>query len=352
MRARANSEHRIERIKDTAVLRLRNKLLPLMHLKKLLKIDDGSSSDPENGFIVVTQVGSQTFGIVVDGVFHTEEIVVKPMSTKLRHIEMFSGNTILGDGAVIMIIDPNGIAKALGASGAAAHEIADENAASRASAAEQLTSLLVFRAGTSQPKAVPLGLVTRLEEIAADKIELSNGRYMVQYREQLMPLVQMAGVSVQTSGAQPILVFADDGRSMGLVVDEIIDIVEERLNIEVAGSQEGILGSAVIKGQATEVIDVGHFLPMAFADWFTRKEMQPSASAQSVLLVDDSRVLPQHAGAGAESRGLQGAGGAQRAGGPGGAALGAGLRRGADRHRNARHERVRVRRNDPGRRSI
>jgi two-component system, chemotaxis family, sensor kinase CheA len=288
VRARANSEHRIERIKDTAVLRLRNKLLPLMHLKKLLRIDDGSSSDPENGFIVVTQVGSQTFGIVVDGVFHTEEIVVKPMSTKLRHIEMFSGNTILGDGAVIMIIDPNGIAKALGASGGASHEIADENAASRASAAEQLTSLLVFRAGTSQPKAVPLGLVTRLEEIAVDKIELSNGRHMVQYREQLMPLVQMAGVSVQTSGTQPILVFADDRRSMGLVVDEIIDIVEERLNIEVAGSQEGILGSAVIKGQATEVIDVGHFLPMAFADWFTRKEMAPSASAQSVLLVDDS----------------------------------------------------------------
>jgi len=288
VRARANSEHRIERIKDTAVLRLRNKLLPLIHLKKLLKIDDGATSDAENGFIVVTQVGSQTFGIVVDGVFHTEEIVVKPMSTKLRHIDMFSGNTILGDGAVIMIIDPNGIAKALGASSAAAHDMADDNAAAHASSGEQLTSLLVFRAGTSQPKAVPLGLVTRLEEIATDKIELSNGRYMVQYREQLMPLVQMAGVEVQTQGAQPILVFADDGRSMGLVVDEIIDIVEERLNIEVAGSQDGILGSAVIKGQATEVIDVGHFLPMAFADWFSRKEMRPSASAQSVLLVDDS----------------------------------------------------------------
>ncbi|WP_420966126.1 hybrid sensor histidine kinase/response regulator [Bradyrhizobium sp. B120] len=288
VRARANSEHRIERIKDTAVLRLRNKLLPLIHLKKLLKIDDGATSDAENGFIVVTQVGSQTFGIVVDGVFHTEEIVVKPMSTKLRHIDMFSGNTILGDGAVIMIIDPNGIAKALGASGSSAHDMADDNASGHATSGEQLTSLLVFRAGTSQPKAVPLGLVTRLEEIATDKIELSNGRYMVQYREQLMPLVQMIGVEVQTQGAQPILVFADDGRSMGLVVDEIIDIVEERLNIEVAGSQDGILGSAVIKGQATEVIDVGHFLPMAFADWFSRKEMRPSASAQSVLLVDDS----------------------------------------------------------------
>jgi len=288
VRARANSEHRIERIKDTPVLRLRNKLLPLMHLKKLLKIDDGSSIDPENGFIVVTQVGSQTFGIVVDGVFHTEEIVVKPMSTKLRHISMFSGNTILGDGAVIMIIDPNGIAQALGTSVAAQHEIADENAATHAGSAEQLTSLLVFRAGSMQPKAVPLALITRLEEIAADKIERSNGRHMVQYRDKLMPLVEMDGVSVGTSGVQPILVFADDGRTMGLVVDEIIDIVEEKLHIEVASTSAGILGSAVIKGQATEVIDVGHFLPMAFADWFSRREMRPSASAQSILLVDDS----------------------------------------------------------------
>ena len=289
VRARANSDHRIERIKDTPVLRLRNKLLPLIHLKKLLKLDDDAGTiDPENGFIVVTQVGNQTFGIVVDGVFHTEEIVVKPMSTKLRHINMFSGNTILGDGAVIMIVDPNGIAQALGTSVAAQHEIVDENAANRGGAAEQLTSLLVFRAGSSQPKAVPLALITRLEEISSDKIELSNGRFMVQYREQLMPLVQMDGVEVATSGVQPILVFADDGRTMGLVVDEIVDIVEERLAIEVASSRDGILGSAVIKGRATEVIDVGHFLPLAFADWFNRREMKPSAAAQSILLVDDS----------------------------------------------------------------
>lgn len=287
VRARSNSDHRIERIKDTPVLRLRNKLLPLMHLKKLLKIDDGESIDPENGFIVVTQVGSQTFGIVVDGVFHTEEIVVKPMSTKLRHIGMFSGNTILGDGAVIMIIDPNGIAQSLGT--AVSHsEIADENSAMRANSDTQLTSLLVFRAGSSQPKAVPLALVTRLEEIAVEKIEFSNGRHMVQYREQLMPLVEIEGVSIRDSGVQPILVFADDGRSMGLVVDEIIDIVEEQLSIEVASTRDGVLGSAVVKGQATEVIDVGHFLPMAFADWFSRKEMRPSATAQTVLLVDDS----------------------------------------------------------------
>lgn len=286
VRAQSNSEHKIERIKDTPVLRLRNKLLPLIHLKKLLGIDD-SASEPENGFIVVTQVGSETFGIVVDGVFHTEEIVVKPMSTKLRHIAMFSGNTILGDGSVIMIIDPNGIAQAIGTQ-AAQHE-RDEKESQQTIASEKTVSLLVFRAGSAEPKAVPLSLVTRLEEVDCKKIELSNGRHLLQYRGQLMPLIRVnSTVDVRTEGAQPLLVFSDAGRSMGLVVDEIVDIVEEKLDIDVASDVPGVLGSAVIKGQATEIIDVGHFLPLAFEDWFRRKEMSQEALTRSVLLLDDS----------------------------------------------------------------
>jgi len=288
VRAQTNSEHRIERIKDTPVLRLRNKLLPLIHLKKLLKIDEGVESDPENGFIVVTQVGSQTFGIVVDCVFHTEEIVVKPMSTKLRHIAMFSGNTILGDGSVIMIIDPNGIAQSVGSSASTQHA-AEEDAEAQHRARENTISLLVFRAGSPEPKAVSLSLVTRLEEVDAKKIELSNGRHMVQYRGQLMPLVQVnAQAQVRTDGAQPLLVFSDAGRSMGLVVDEIVDIVEDRLNIEVSSDLPGVLGSAVVKGQATEILDVGHYLPLAFEDWLQRKETTNEASARTLLFVDDS----------------------------------------------------------------
>ncbi len=285
VRAQVNSEHRIERIKDAPVLRLRNKLLPLIHLKKLLKMDGADETDAENGFIVVTQVGNQTFGIVVDGVFHTEEIVVKPMSTKLRHIAMFSGNTILGDGSVIMIIDPNGIAQTVGSSTTRVEEAEAQQSAQ----VEKTVSLLVFRAGSQQPKAVPLSLVTRLEEIDCKKIELSNGRHLVQYRGQLMPLVRVSDeVRVRTEGAQPLLVFSDGGRSMGLVVDEIVDIVEDRLDIEVGSENMGFLGSAVIRGQATEIIDIGHFLPLAFEDWFRRKEMSAQALTRSLLFVDDS----------------------------------------------------------------
>ena len=288
VRARRGSEHRIERIKDTSVLRLRDKLLPLVGLSHLLGLDK-DAGDISGGFIVVTQVGSQTFGIVVDGVFHTEEIVVKPMSSKLRHIAMFSGNTILGDGSVIMIIDPNGVAQAFGSTDTSqlgATETADNGTAS---ADETSTSLLVFRAGSTQPKAVPLSLITRLEEIDAQKIELSNGRHMVQYRGHLMPLITMSeNIRVKGEGAQPLLVFSDGSRSMALVVDEIVDIVDDNLHIQVGSDNAGVLGSAIVRGHATEIIDVGHFLPLAFEDWFRRKEQPLQHRAHTVLLVDDS----------------------------------------------------------------
>jgi two-component system chemotaxis sensor kinase CheA len=149
--------------------------------------------------------------------------------------------------------------------------------------------MLVFRAGSPNPKAVPLTLVTRLEEIDARTIEVSNGRPIVQYRGQLMPLVPATGeVKIKSSGTQPLLVFSDDRRSMGLIVDEIVDIVEDRLNIELVSETPGFLGSAVIKGQATEVIDIAHFLPLAFADWRNWKEQAADKGIRRVLLIDDA----------------------------------------------------------------
>jgi two-component system chemotaxis sensor kinase CheA len=288
VRVHGKSEHRIERIKDAAVLRLRNKLLPLVRLGSLLELVP-ESTIPERGFIVVTHVGAQAFGLVVDVVFHTEEIVVKPMASKLRHIGMYSGNTILGDGSVILIIDPNGVSQAVGASAASTMAAQAEAETERRASADENVSLLVFRAGSREPKAVPLSLVTRLEEIDCAKIELSNNRYMVQYRGQLMPLVHVSGDSaIKRDGAQPILVFSDGDRSMGLAVDEIVDIVEEPLEIQVGSERAGALGSAIVRGLATEIVDVGHFLPLAYADWFRRKDRTAGHRERSLLLVDDS----------------------------------------------------------------
>jgi two-component system chemotaxis sensor kinase CheA len=288
VRARSNSEHRIEHIKNAAVLRLRDKLLPLIDLTKLLGFERAADSAVGDGFIVVTQVGNETFGILVDAVFHTEEIVVKPMSSMLRHIALFSGNTILGDRSVILILDPNGVAEAAGTS-SRSQERYNEAEAVRVDESEKPTSMLLFHAGSPQPKAVPLSLITRLEEIDVTKVEFSNGRHLVQYRGSLMPLIPVnSDVRVKSEGVQSLLVFSDEGRSMALVVDEIVDIVEEKLDIQVGSERPGVLGSAIVKGRATEIIDVAHFLPLAFEDWLGRNEAKTGLATRSVLLIDDS----------------------------------------------------------------
>ena len=96
-----------------------------------------------------------------------------------------------------------------------------------------------------------------------------------------MPVVPLAQeFRIRTEGTQPLLVFSDRGRSMGLAVDEIVDIVEDKLDIEVPGETPGSLGCAVVRGQATEVIDIGYFLPLAFQDWFRRNDAQGDKPVQ------------------------------------------------------------------------
>ena len=241
-------------------------------------------------FIIVTQVGTNTFGIIVDQVFDTEEIVVKPVSPILRDISFYSGNTILGDGSVIMILDPNGIASAAGQMDT--EEDADETAATTIGLEGEKTSLLIFRAGGEERMAVPLALIARLEEIDMSKAETSHGQVMVQYRGHLMPLIPCDPAhEFKTEGRQPVLVFSDAGRSLGLAVDEILDIVEDHLKIELASDAPGLIGSAVIGGKATDLIDAGYYLTKGFPDWFgsaAQGAFRGEGGIKRALLVDDS----------------------------------------------------------------
>jgi len=204
----------------------------------------------------------------------------------LRHITMFSGNTILGDGSVIMILDPNGLARATGVGGAAARRNAAAPAGVRHSG--ESTPMLLFRAGAAKPMAVPLGLVARLENVPRAAIEGSGGRVVTQYRGRLMPLVAPAGRMKEAGSHQPVLVFTDRDRSMGLMVDDIVDVVDERLHIELAGDRPGMLGTAVVAGRATDILDIGHWLTEAFHDWFLDGGRRPDQSLPHVLIVEDS----------------------------------------------------------------
>ena len=290
---RVGDEHegntRIEMIKDAPVLRLRDRLLPLVSLSSLLRLREAPVGGLK-GYVVVMQVGANVFGIVVDRVFDTEEIVVKPVAPILRHITMFSGNTILGDGSVIMILDPNGVARGAGITAEGRAEDQQTVTATGGIRSDSSTSLLLFRAGDQTPKAVPLGLVARLEDIPVERIEMSGGTPVVQYRGQLMPMVPIAGHwEAPESGRQAVLVFTEGQRSMGLMVDEILDVVEEPLVIQPGSDRLGYLGSAVISERVTDVIDTVYWLSHAGGDWF-RGDRRASSSEQKprLLLIDDS----------------------------------------------------------------
>ncbi|WP_373085558.1 chemotaxis protein CheW, partial [Sneathiella sp.] len=294
----AGSGNIIEMINDTPVFRLRDHLLPLIYLNEVLRLETAadeiagqSSAKGTEEFIIVTQLGNSTFGIVVDQVFDTEEIVVKPIAPILKNLAIFSGNTILGDGSVIMILDPNGIATLCGDAMIGENHAVKEDVG-QIITADDTTALLVFRAGGVELKAVPLSLVARLEEIDVQSIETANGRMVVQYREQLMPLVKAEdNTRIPEKGRQPILVFNDQNRIMGLIVDEIVDIVEDRLNIEISSNQDGYIGSAIVREKATDILDIGYFLKQCFGDWFNRQDTRPLGRTpvkQKVLLVDDS----------------------------------------------------------------
>ena len=289
VKASPTSEHRIELINETPVLRLRNRLLPLVSLRKTLRLGEEDIHANGNAFVAVVQVGNSTLGVIVDRVFDTEEIVVKPVAPILRNIDIFSGNTILGDGSVIMILDLNAIVTHAGDVTSRTPQ-GHSAATSHAGRVETKQSLLLFRAGEGAQKAVPLALIARLEEVDVSTIESSDGSPVVQYRGKLMPLVPVvSGASMRESGMQSVLVFADNGKHMGLMVDEILDIVEERLQVDLTGRRPGVLGTSIISGKATDVIDASYYLSQTFEGWFGEGDGAfEGESLHRVLLVDDS----------------------------------------------------------------
>src|SRR5713101_7846476 len=249
VRAAVKADTSIEWLNNAPVLRLRDRLLPLVSLHELLKL--GRRPDhPSETFIVITQVGTLTFGIIVDRVFDTEEIVVKPVAPILRDIATSAGEVTVGAGGS-----------------------RTDHLPARVVQRDDQTSLLLFRAGGGAPKAVQLSLIARLEEIDLAKIEYSNDRPVVQYRGKLMPIVTLdPSFELRQDGRKPILVFAERDHVMGLVVDEIIDIVEESLHVELTADRPGLVGSALVAGKATDIIDAGFYLTQVYSDWFGKRD--------------------------------------------------------------------------------
>jgi len=281
------SRRSIETINGAPVLRLRDRLLPLISLQELMQMPRGAS--PQEQSILIISLGAFSYGIIVDRVFDTEEIVVKPAASILRSIPYYSGATILGDGAVIMILDPKGIASRISEQASEHHEEDRREAEVK----EELTQVLIVRGRDTTPKATPLQLVSRIEDVAAARIEYADDKAVLQYRGQLMPLVGLDGERrfADTNATRPVIVFDNDKRAIGLVVEEILDIVEAPLTSAIKAERAGVLGSLVIGDAVTDVIDLAHYWRLSAEDSTQSVRSKTAAPLKRALIVEPSPFL-------------------------------------------------------------
>ena len=250
----------LDYVADAPVYRLRGRLLPLVDLAGQLGTE---RADPQhNVTIVVLQADGKPFGLVVDEVHDTEDIVVKPLGRRLKHISAFSGATIMGDGRVALILDVLGLAQGAGIAGDGNETAATADDAEAAAAADGGTeTLLLLAAGAHHRLAIPLSKVNRIEEVPIEDVEKAGRGDAVQYRGQIMPLVYVAEVLGDprlTSGVKslPVVVYKAGDRPVGLVVDEIIDTVDDLVMTDARLASAGTLSSAIVAGQITELLDV------------------------------------------------------------------------------------------------
>jgi two-component system chemotaxis sensor kinase CheA len=260
----------IESIRGTPVYRLRGNLLPLVYLNKQLRTEKADAAGDGTVNIVVLQADERQFGLVVDEINDTEEIVVKPLGKLFKGLTTFAGATIMGDGRVALILDVMGVAQRSNVVSDSKDRSAHDTEAHGKDAGVSKQALLLFRISETRRMAIPLSLVARLEEFPRSAIELSGGQPVMQYRGQIMPLISLSQALADdrlriAGAAQPehhdddtvqVIVYTKDGRSIGLAVDRIMDVVEEAIDIQRTSIRPGVLGSAVIDKKVTELLDV------------------------------------------------------------------------------------------------
>ncbi len=302
-------KQRIEIVGDAEVLLLRGKLVPIVHLTDVLGISRPGASVNEREArsdlnIVVVTTGSQEYGLVVENLHDSVEIVVKPIGRHIKHLRQYAGATIMGDGKVALILDVAGLSQVAGlgsfAGTSRAMELATE--AARDTKNRDIQSLLLFRNSPDEQCAVPLDLVERVEQIKAGDIEFLGGKKVMKYRDQSMPLHTLKEVAdvrdLPEEGEPVVLVFEIGGKQIGLLGRTPVDVLETGLVIDQSAlKQKGIMGSSIINGRTTLIIDMFELVETLHPDWSV--EGQKARAAQgaancTILLAEDSDFFRNH----------------------------------------------------------
>jgi two-component system, chemotaxis family, sensor kinase CheA len=286
-----SGRNQIEMIHGTPVYRRRGTLLPIAYLDRLLGLE-GGATDGEVVNIVVLQADGREFGLVVDRINDTQEIVVKPLGKQLKGLSSYAGATIMGDGRVALILDVHGLAELSGALNVA-HDATRTQVEHHEQAATGRQNYLVFRAGSFERLAVPLSLVARLEEFPLDRIEHAGGRLVIQYRGQILHLVQLSSLldnkAVDTSVLRDpvqVVVFSEHDHVLGLIVDQVVDIIDEAITVRQTTERAGLAGAAVVGKKVTDFLDLVSVIRAAKEDWFGDDAEQDATL--TILVVDKS----------------------------------------------------------------
>jgi two-component system, chemotaxis family, sensor kinase CheA len=265
---------KIEYASGAPVYRLRGKLLPLVRLDRALGLEVGAD---QGVYIMVLQADGRRFGLVVDRVLNTEEVVVKALNSRFKDIGLYAGATILGDGKVGLILDVSSLARR-------SHLTADteresHTGTSRASTGAGTGERLLVTAVGDRRVAIPLDTVTRLEEFPRDRIEHAGSREVVQYRGQILPLLRLSHLlgayrEEPEGDTVSVVVYSEGGRSVALVVDRIVDIAENSAIARRDAEEDGLVGTAVIQQRVTELLDVRRAILAADPNFYRDAETE------------------------------------------------------------------------------
>jgi two-component system chemotaxis sensor kinase CheA len=306
---------RLDLVKSAEVLRLRGSLLPLVRLREVLGFKplagvDGESDSQATTNIIVVESGQQRFGIVVDALHDSEEIVVKPLGRHIKNAPCLSGATILGDGHVALILDVAGIAahEQIGS----AHETAADKSEETVHGDDDSQSVLLFTNHPLDHFAVSMDVVARIERIRIDQIDSVGGQELVQYRESSVPLLRLENIitarPAETQNWVYVIVFAIGGKEVGLIAPRLEDIRRVPTNVDTITFQEpGIQGSLTISERTTRLVDLFQIAEIAHAEWFA-DQPKPSVEAGKkplVLLAEDSTFFRKQVKSMVEERGYE-----------------------------------------------
>lgn len=343
----AQVKERIEKVGNAEVVRLRGMLLPLLSLSDVLgirktyidpetgevKIDrraeladrrsarHDSFSDAEDGSkpeedqrrsggdrrfhaasainIAVVSAGNFKYGLVVDQLRDSEEIVVKPLGRHLAQCEGYAGATIMGDGKVALILDVASLARMGDLMTVTQTSAVEEEVVRKEKERTDRSSLLLFRNGEGEQFAAPLNLVERIERISTSDIEAVGGKRVIQYRGGSLPLHELSEVAnvqpLPERNQHEVIVFTIGGKEVGLLVSPPVDAVEVDLNIDASTlKQTGIMGSIIIGDYTTLMVDMFEIVKTLNPDWFvegeavTTRQQQALPDEVTLLFAEDS----------------------------------------------------------------